>query len=186
MTANAAAPELPERVPFLDERAKARAVAAVRAFESQTSAELVVTVKKRARAYPEADLAWGALFAFLALLFLLFVPVDFSVSMMPVDTIVAFAAGFLLSRSLPPVARLAVLPKKRRAAVDQAAKAAFVDLGVSRTTGRTGVLVYVALFEGCVAIVADHGVTDEAKKAADEARAALEAALARSSMRAFA
>src|SRR5262249_47048509 len=153
--------ELPARVPFLDERAKARAVAAVKAFESFTSAELVVTVKKRARPYPATDLIFGIVFSFVALLFLLFYPVDFSTRLMPLDIIGAFGVGYALSRTLPPLKRLLIPQKRRRTMVNDAAKVAFVDLGVTKTTGRTGVLVYVALFEEMVAIVPDVGVTKE-------------------------
>lgn len=174
------------RLPFLDARAKARAVAAVKAFEAQTSAELVITVKKQVRSYPEAHLLFGAVFAFLALLFLLFFPIDFNTALMPVDTVIAFAAGYGLSRMLPPLQRMALPQKKRRDTVQQAAKAAFVDLGVSKTTGRTGVLVYVAMFERIVAIVSDAGVTPEARKAAEDAQAALEAALVRVDILSFA
>jgi putative membrane protein len=178
--------DLPARVSFLEDRAKRRAVEAVRAFETHTSAELVVTVKKQVRPYREVDLAFGAGFAFAALLFLLFYPLDFDTKMMPLDTVLAFAFGFLFARAVPSVRRLAIPLAKRRSAVEEAAKASFVDLGVSKTTGRTGVLVFVSLFEGVVAIVADVGVTAEARKAANEARVGLEAALARSDVRGFA
>jgi putative membrane protein len=178
--------DLPARLPFLDARAKARAVAAVKAFEAQTSAELVICVKKRVRAYPEAHLFFGAVAAFLALLFLLFFPIDFSTNLMPVWTVVAFAAGYGLSVFLPPLQRLSLTAKKRRELVDQAAKVAFVDLGVTKTTGRTGVLVYVGMFEGLVSIVTDAGITADAKKATETAKTALEAALARLDIRAFA
>jgi putative membrane protein len=177
---------LPARVPFLDKRAKARALAAVKAFEAHTSAELVITVKKQARSYPEAHLVFGSVFAFAMLLFLLFYPLDFKTSLMPLDMFLAFSVGFGLSRIVPPLQRLALPEKKRRATVELAAKGAFVDLGVSKTTGRTGVLVYCSIFEGIVAVVADAGVTPEAKKALDDARAALEAALVRIDIGAFA
>ncbi len=177
---------LPARLSFLDDRAKARAVAAVKAFESKTSAELVITVKKRVRSYPESHLLCGSVLAFGALLFLLFYPMDFATHMMPVDVLVAFAVGYGLSAFLPPLLRLAVPAKKRRASVDGAAKAAFVDLGVSRTTGRTGVLVYLSVLEGMVAVVADIGVTPAARKAAEDARAALESAFVRLDVSAFA
>ena len=179
-------PDLPPRLPFLDTRAKARAVGAIKAFEAQTSAELVVTVKKQVRSYPEAHLVFGSVFAFAALLFLLFFPMDFSTALMPLDTFVSFALGFGLSRLLPQLQRLALPRAKRRELVEQAAKAAFVDLGVSKTTGRSGILVYVAIFEGMVAIVPDAGITPEARKATEDARPALEAALARTDIRAFA
>jgi len=178
--------DLPAQLPFLDARAKARAVLAIKAFELQTSAELVVTVKKQVRAYPEAHLLFGAVAAFLTLLFLLFFPIDFSTTLIPVDTIVAFAAGYGLSRMLPPLQRLALPEPKRRVIVEQAAKAAFFDLGVSKTTGRTGLLVHVAMFEGLVTLVLDAGITPEARLAAEGSRAALEAALARLDIRAFA
>jgi putative membrane protein len=178
--------DLPPRLPFLDARAKARAVVAIKAFEAQTSAELVVTVKKQVRAYPEVHLLYGAIAAFLTLLFLLFFPIDFSTVLMPVDTIVAFAAGYGLSRMLPPLQRLALSETKRRLAVEQAAKAAFHDLGVSKTTGRTGLLVHVAVFEGLVTVVVDAGITPEARLAAEGSRGALEDALRRLDMRAFA
>jgi putative membrane protein len=177
--ATAAAGDLPARLSFLDARAKARAVEAVKAFESKTSAELVVTVKKQVRTYPEAHLLSGSVLAFAALLFLLFYPMDFDTRMMPVDLLVAFAAGYGLSRLLPPLLRLAISTKKRRESVERAAKAAFFDLGVGRTTGRTGVLVYLAVLEGMVAIVPDSGVTNEARQAAVDARDALESALMR-------
>jgi putative membrane protein len=185
-TVSPTVPELPARLPFLDARAKARALAAVQAFEAHTSAELVMTVKKQVRSYLEAHLLYGSLFAFAALLFLLFFPMDFNVTLMPLDTFLAFAIGFGLSRLLPPLQRLALPEAKRRATVEQAAKASFVDLGVSKTTGRTGVLVHVSLFEGIVAIVADAGVTPEAKKALADARVTLEAALAQLDVGAFA
>jgi putative membrane protein len=184
--ATASTGELPPRLSFLDDRAKARAVAAVKAFESKTSAELVITVKKRVRAYPESHLLWGSVVAFAALLFLLFYPMDFATHMMPVDLLAAFGLGYGLSALLPPLLRLAVPAKKRRASVDSAAKAAFVDLGVSRTTGRTGILVYLSVLEGMVAVVADSGVTPEARRAAEDARAALESAFVRLDVSSFA
>jgi len=168
-----------ERLSFLDPRAKTRAVAAVKAFEEKTSAELVLTVKKQVRSYPEAHLLWACVLAFAALLFLLFYPMDFDTRMMPIDLLVAFAAGYGLSHALPPLVRLVVSAKKRREGVERAAKAAFFDLGIGRTTGHTGVLVYLAVLEGMVAIVPDSGVTAEARKAAADARDALEAAFVR-------
>lgn len=188
MTAAAAAPSspLPAGTSFLDDRAKARAVEAVKAFEAKTSAELVVTVKKRVRVYHEAHRLWGIVVAFAGFLFLLFFPIDFDVALMPVDTVLAFGVGYGLSRLLAPLERLALGEAKRRESVEQAAKAAFYDLGVSKTTARTGVLVYVSVFEHVVAVVPDVGITPEAKKALDEAKARLEAALVKVDVGAFA
>jgi putative membrane protein len=42
--------------------------------------------------------------------------------------------------------------------VRSAARAAFVDLGISRTSGRWGVLVYVSILERAAEVVPDLGV----------------------------
>lgn len=186
-SAQAAGPApLPLRLPFLDDRAKVRAVTAVKSFEAQTSAELVITVKKQADTYPQGPMLLGVLFASAALCVLLFYPRDFSVAMMPLDVTIAFAVGYGLARLLPPVGRALVPATRQRSAVDVAAKAAFVDLGVTRTSGRTGLIVYVALYERMVSVVCDVGVTQEAKAAAVGARPALEDAVRRLDVGAFA
>lgn len=178
--------ELPPRLSFLDERAKARATSAVRTFESHTSAELVVSVRKRADAYLDVDVTMAGLFALASLLFLLFFPIDFDVTFMPVDVLVAALLGFGFARLFPSLKRYVVPRKRREETVLRAAKVAFHDLGVTATKDRTGLLVYVAMLERVVAVVTDRGVTDEAKKATEEARRTLEQALAESDVRTFA
>ncbi len=182
MTATAS---LPPRLSFLDDRARARAVEAVRAFEAHTCAELVVVVRRSARSYPEAHLAVGAVAAFAALVFLLFSPVTFDVRLMPLDTAVAFVIGMAASRYVPAIARLGVRAGRRREALEVAAKAAFVDLGVSRTSGRTGILVFVGAFEEDVAVVCDVGVSAEVAEAVKAARPALASAVARGDVKSF-
>ena len=65
-----------------------------------------------------------------------------------VETVFADAFRELLSRENDPALKIA-----RERAYD-----AFVDLGVSRCAGRSGVLVYVAMFERLVEVVPDVGV----------------------------
>lgn len=185
MSASAPPSELPLRLSFLDDRAKARAVEAVRAFESHTCAELVVVVRRAARSYPEAHLVTGAVCAFAALVFLLFSPVSFDVRLMPADTALAFAVGAGASWYVPAIGRLGVRVRRRREALETAAKVAFVDLGISRTKGRTGILVLVGAFEEDVAIVCDVGVSAEVSAAMLAARPALGSAVARGDVKAF-
>jgi putative membrane protein len=45
-----------------------------------------------------------------------------------------------------------------QANVDRAARAAFFDLGISRTSGRSGILVYVSLFERRCVVLTDIGL----------------------------
>ncbi len=185
MSASASPSDLPLRLSFLDDRAKARAVEAVRAFETHTCAELVVVVRRAARSYPEAHLAVGAACAFAALVFLLFSPIAFDVRLMPLDTALAFGLGAGASLYVPAIGRLGVRARRRSEALETAAKAAFVDLGVTRTKGRTGILVFVGAFEQDVAVVCDTGVSGEVRQAMVAARPALGDAVRRGDVKGF-
>jgi putative membrane protein len=150
-----------ERAFFLPD-AKARAAAAVQAVEAQTCAEVVVTVRKASRVYRHTDYLVGFLFAVTTLLLLLFLPQEFHLYTIPADVLVAFAAGAVLSANAAPLRRALTSKALLRASAEQAAKAAFVDLGVSRTTGRHGVLVYASFLERAVVVVPDVGIDPNA------------------------
>jgi putative membrane protein len=143
---------------FFTDAARKRVTEAVVDVESRTAAEIVVVVRHRSGPWREVDLAVGAAVAFGVLLLLLFHPKPIAVEVMPLDVALSFAGGAVLCASLAPLKR-ALLPRKRVAEqVRAAARAAFVDQGVSRTRKRTGVLVYVSAFERCVEVVPDVGV----------------------------
>jgi putative membrane protein len=132
-----------------------RTRAAVKAFEQRTAVELVVAVRPGVGgAAPSLLLGW--LLTTLATGVLLFVPVD--VPLVPFFVAVVLAgllgvgAGFLR-----PVRRW-WLGAHARAVVADAARAAFVDLGVHHTAGRTGLLVFVAAHERLVEFVGDRAV----------------------------
>ncbi|HEY8038826.1 MAG TPA: hypothetical protein VIF15_03500 [Polyangiaceae bacterium] len=143
---------------FFTEAAKKGVTEAVQDVESRTAAEVVVVVHRTSGAWREVDLAAGAVVAFAVLLLVLFHPRPIPVAVMPLDVALAFVAGAVLCAYLGPLKR-ALLPRRRVDAVVRAsARAAFVDQGISRTRGRTGVLVYVSTFERRVDVVADVGV----------------------------
>jgi len=132
---------------------------AIERVESQTSAELVVAVRRQAaQSYLGADLGFGALVALAVLTLILFVEREFATTWIPVDVAVAFVAGALLCRYTLTLRRLLVPSKRRQEETRRAACAAFHDMGVGRTSGRNGILVLVALFERKVAVVPDVGV----------------------------
>jgi putative membrane protein len=75
-------------------------------------------------------------------------------------------------------ARLVLVPSTVVAdAVSSAAKATFFDLGVANTRGRTGVLVFVALEERRIEVVADSGVLTAVDRAQWNARVMATAAV---------
>jgi putative membrane protein len=143
---------------FYTDAARQKVTLAVVDVESHTAAEVVVVVHRTSGAWREVDLAVGALAGFAVLLLVLFHPKPIPVVAMPVDVALGFVAGAVLCASLSPLKR-ALLPRRRVAAqVLAMARAAFVEQGVSRTTGRTGILVYVSTFERRVEVVPDIGV----------------------------
>lgn len=154
---------------FFTSAARTRVTGAVVDAESCTAAEIVVVVRHSSSRWREVDLAVGAAVAFGVLLLLLFHPRPIAVEIMPVDVALAFLGGAVLSASIGPLKR-ALLPGRRvTETVRAAARAAFVDQGVSRTKGRTGILVYVSTLERRVELVADVGV--DAKLLEIQARA---------------
>jgi putative membrane protein len=168
-----------ERTFFLSE-SKARVTAVIREVEAQTSAELVVFVKHTSGSYRDADYLFGFALALATLCALLFLPVPFAVSTMPIDIVVAFVLGAFVTAHAPPLRRLLLSRRRRAASVHAAARATFVDRGITRTRGRNGILVFVSSFERTVSVVADIGVDTKALGAAWSTRVrAMEHAVAR-------
>ena len=168
---------------LFDDGAKDRATAAIKKVEAQTSAEIVISVRRSSGSYRAADVTLGAVFAFVSLAILIYSPKSFRAAAMPVDVAIAFGLGMLISWQVAPLRRLLVGLGRVREGVDHAAKAAFVDLGISKTHRRQGVLVFASLFEGRARLVADVGVS--AADAVTKAEEALSACVARRDFKAF-
>lgn len=130
---------------------------AVRDVEKKTSAEIVVTVVPQSANYLHVDLAVGAAFAALALLGYVFLPIEFPDDMGVLSVLVAFATGTILSSAVRPLKRRLVTARAKQNAVHLSSCAIFVDQGIARTKRRTGILVFVSLFERTAAIVPDVG-----------------------------
>jgi putative membrane protein len=171
---------------FLADDAKRQVTEAIRHVESQTSAEVVVTVRTEAGSYRDADYLVGFLASFAALLVFLFHPAEFDTDTMPIDSLAAFVIGAVLSAVVVPLRRLFVSTKRIDRNVATLARSAFVDLGVSKTSGRNGILVLVALFERRAFLVPDIGV-DVAKLGAayETAVLAMNEAVRRNDVAAF-
>ena len=143
---------------FFTRAARKRVGEAVTDAELHTAAEFVVVVRHSTGPWREVDVGAGAVVAFCVLLLLVFHPAPVADASIPVDVFVSFALSALLVSSLGAVKR-AFLPTRRvTQQVRMAARSAFVDQGVSRTTGRTGVLVFVSMLERRVEVLADVGV----------------------------
>jgi putative membrane protein len=145
---------------FLTDATKQALTGAVRKVEAASSAELVIAVRPRSGIYLHADLLAGLAAALAALVFLLYSPWTFPLAWFIVDPLLAAVAGALLSVRFPVLRRLLTPAKTRRRQVETAARALFVEKRIHRTTGRTGILLYVSLLEREAVLVPDLGVEE--------------------------
>jgi len=144
--------------PFLTDAAKQALTDAVRDVESRCSAELVVAVRDRSGSFLHADLLAGLAVAVAVLLGLLFSPWPFDLVWFAIDPLLAGALGAFAASRLPSVRRALTFWRVRRRQVETAARATFLEKGVHRTTGRTGILVYISLLEHEAAVIPDFGI----------------------------
>jgi len=149
---------------------------AVAETEAETSAEIVVCVVSESDDYAEsrwrAGVWFGLLGAFLALLWSLvrlrsdpfrFDVYSFSFA---VPIVVGAVIGILLVARVPWIRRQFLSEARRQRRVRQHAERSFVVEEVFATEGRTGVLLFVSLFERIVSIVPDvavGGAVDESE-----------------------
>jgi putative membrane protein len=144
------------------EEAKDRTRKAIEAIEAKTSAEIVVVMRRASGSYLHADLLFGALSALALLCVFLYHPEPFDFTWFPLEQSAAFVAGAVLSAHVPPLRRALVPRSWRGRNVETAARAAFVEKGVSKKRTRTGLLVYVSAFEHDAFVVADVGLDEDA------------------------
>jgi len=144
------------RAIILSPEARVRIAEAVRLAELSTSGEIVVMVSARAGAYRSVALL-VALLGGLVLPWILIWLTDLSAAAIALGQ--AALVLLLLAAGLSEPLRLMLVPEgMRRARAGEAARLAFWSRGLSRTRGRTGVLIYLAMAERHAEIVADAGI----------------------------
>src|SRR5262245_17447895 len=100
--------------------------------------------------------------ALAALCVFLYHPDEFDFTFLPLELLGFFAFAAAACANLPPLRRLLTSRRMREENVHDAARALFVDRGVTRTSGRTGILVYLSALEQDVEVVTDIGVDEAA------------------------
>jgi len=145
-------------VEFFREPVKQRTADSVKTIELQTAAEVVVALRRRSGDYRATAYHFGAAAAGLVTLFLLVVPREYTWGAIALEALAAFALAAVLGGQFNPVARLLVGRKPLQANTGTAARAAFYDLGISRTSGRNGILVFISTFERTCVVLPDIGI----------------------------
>src|SRR5262249_23734162 len=128
-------PDLLMARPFLTDATKQALSGAVRTVEAASSAELVIAVRPSSGAYLHADLLAGLAAAFAVLAFLLWSPRPFGLAWFVVDPLIAVAFAVLISSRTPALRRLLTPAAVRRRQVETAARSAFVEKRIHRTSG---------------------------------------------------
>ncbi len=142
---------------FLTDRDRQQIVDAIAAAERRTSGELVTVIAAAADDYRYVALLWPALAALLLPALLLAVRPATSAWTLYLVQAAAFVVLAVIAH-LPSV-HLALVPaavKHRRAS--RLARAQFFEQNLHMTRARTGVLIFVAVAERHVEIIADAGI----------------------------
>lgn len=138
---------------------------AVAGAEGGTAGEIVAYVVERSDMYEEAEWRGGAFLGSLAVLAtILFhdVATDWPSPLVAgtlLGGVIAFAAGMLLVKFVPPFTRVFTGRGIMERRVAARAAEAFVSEEVFNTRDRTGVLIFVSLLEHIVLVVGDSGIT---------------------------
>lgn len=141
-----------------DQSACATLSGCVGEIERTTNAEIVIVVRACSGRYTHADFLFGAILAFLGLLFLLFSPFEFAHYWVAIDVAVLFVLGAYLSSRIDLIRRLLTTRTSREHAVRTHAAAMFYEAGIANTRAEMGLLVYLSLFERRLELIADRGV----------------------------
>lgn len=143
------------------EEGKARIAKAIGAIEKKTSAEIVAVLRASSGSYRHADFAFGAFVAIAILCFFLYHPDEFDFTWLPLEQAAGFVLGALACSKMPFLRRALSGAIVRKANVVSAARAAFVELGISKTRARGGILLYLSLLERDVTVVRDIGIDEK-------------------------
>ncbi|MCB9764913.1 MAG: hypothetical protein H6739_34370 [Alphaproteobacteria bacterium] len=131
---------------------------AVTRLETLTDAELVVVAAPRSGSYRDVVAISAGVVSFVFLLLAVYSPWAFSPLWLPLDlAVVGGLTAWVVARA-PGLTRRLVSARRRKAQVDDAAAAAFVQEQVHGTRNRTGVLIYVSALEAEVRVLPDHGL----------------------------
>jgi putative membrane protein len=143
---------------FLRTDGKRALLEAVAQIEGGSAAEVVIAVRAKSGRYLHADLLGGLLTGWLGLAFLMLSEQEFTYASILGDPLLCGALGALLVSRVPRLRRWLSSRRWQREAVASAARAFFVQRGITETRDRSGLLVYFSQLEAEVELVPDRGL----------------------------
>lgn len=140
----------------LNKAERSRIEQTIRAAETTTAGEIYVVVAREADPFHLIPVLWAAIFALL-LPWPLFLLTTLSAGTILVTQVVAFVVVASIG-SLERIRHALVPPSLAASAARNAAINQFMAHGIHLTEQRTGILIYVALYDRRVEVVADVGI----------------------------
>jgi putative membrane protein len=142
---------------YFNDEIRAKISRTISRIESQSHAELVVIIKSRIHGYSEYPLAIGTMLAFVALTYFRF-SLDFYADWVVYSgTVLSFVLGAIFTGGIPSLLRLLVGKKRLNKSAEIMARACFQKGGIHHTRDKTGVLIFIAVWERQIVILPDRG-----------------------------
>jgi putative membrane protein len=138
---------------------------AVRQAESGTAGELAVSVAWSCDAYPEATWRAAALAAAAACLAFFAAAPGLEPRLQLAAVLAAAGLGAVLGRTLSPLRRALAGPDRLEAMVRRRAESVFMRRGIAGTERRSGILLFVSVFERRAVVLADSGFSGRVSQA---------------------
>ena len=158
--------------------------AAIRAAESQTVGEIVPVVLERSDGHPDAEWLCALCTLLLGSALLERHLAWHAPHFLLLEQLALGALGFLAARALPDLKRAFVPAARADEMAEEQALQEFQRLGLRETRARTGVLLFVSLFERRVVVLGDAGIHAKVGDAHwEKTKSAVLAGIARGSLR---
>lgn len=145
---------------FFSKEEQTRIKTAVQACEARTSGEVVPVIVDNAYDYPRAEILGGGSFAIGLALFVTWFYTGDSHWTFAVVFLAFYYPCLLLIRYLPGLKHILISPVEFDAEVREKALVTFVEHGIYRTRGGSGILILISLFEHRVFVLADAGINE--------------------------
>ncbi|MBB3021225.1 putative membrane protein [Microvirga lupini] len=143
---------------MISAKEQARLAGVIGDVEDETSGEIVLVIAEQAGHYRAVPLLWAMLAALVTPWPLIWLTGIGTSRIFLIQLAVALTLSLVLSW---PKLRFALVPRSlKHNQAHEAASREFLRRGMTRTRGKTGVLIYLALAERHAEILADTGVAD--------------------------
>lgn len=155
---------------FLSDQDREKIIQTVREVELETAGEIVPMVVSRSYSYPMADVIGGMVFALPVSLILsyfiggwLWIGNQNMWLFLGILTL-CFMAFHQTCKHLPWLKRMFISQREIEEEVEEAASVSFLREGLYQTRNRTGILIFISVFERQVWILGDQGINSKVSK----------------------